>query len=178
MRKILACAVLISFAFVAGCKKAEEKKADSGSPAAAPQAQQKQKQGDQFKPQAPRKKQQRQAMSLKIFNEQTLVSDIPQAQYGTLTTSKVKIGNKQVQAVLLKDLLTKYNIKGKNVVLAGQTVSTPLTWEQATGTDVYVYMTPKKFMKVHTTSKNLSTVKFPKRLEKITVTENSAKPTT
>jgi hypothetical protein len=173
MKKFLACMVLVCFAFVAGCKKAEEKKADSGTPPSKPQ----QKQGD-FKPQAPRKKQPKQAASLKIFNEQTLVSDIPQAQYATLTTSKVKIGNKQVQAVLLKDLLTKYNIKGKNVVLTGQTVSTPLTWEQATGTDVYVYMTPKKFMKVHTTSKNLSTVKFPKRLEKITVTESSAKPTT
>jgi hypothetical protein len=174
MKKFLACMVLVCFTFVAGCKKAEEKKADSGSTPSKPQ----QKQGDQFKPQAPRKKQHKQAASLKIFNEQTLVSDIPQAQYATLTTSKVKIGNKQVQAVLLKDLLTKYNIKGKNVVLTGQTVSTPLTWEQATGTDLYVYITPKKFMKVHTTSKNLSTVKFPKRLEKITVTESSAKPTT
>ncbi|HSE40894.1 MAG TPA: hypothetical protein VLH08_09030 [Acidobacteriota bacterium] len=173
MKKLLACAVLISFVFAAACKKAEEKKADSGSTST-----QQKKQGDQFKPQAPKKKQPRQAASLKIFNEQTLVSDIPQAQYATLTTSKVKIGNKQVQAVLLKDLLGKYNIKGKNVVLAGQTVSTPLTWEQATGSDVYVYMTPKKFMKVHTTSKNLSSMKFPKRLEKITVTESSAKPTT
>ncbi len=170
MRKILACAVIVCFAFVA-CKKAEEKKAESTT------AQPAQKQGGEFKPQPPRKRQP-QAVSLKIFNEQTLVSDIPQAQYGTIATSKVKIGNKQVQAVLLKDLLTKYNIKGKNVVLAGQTISTPLTWEQATGTDVYVYLTPKKFMKVYTTSKNLSTVKFPKRLEKITVTESSAKPTT
>jgi hypothetical protein len=175
MKKLLACAVLISFVFAAACKKAEEKKADSGSTTG---TQTQKKPGDQFKPQAPRKKQPKQAASLKIFNEQTLVSDIPQAQYTTLTTSKVKIGNKQVQAVLLKDLLGKYNIKGKNVVLAGQTVSTPLTWEQATGTDVYVYMTPKKFMKIHTTSKNLSSVKFPKRLEKITVTESSAKPTT
>jgi len=171
MRKILACAVIVCFAFVA-CKKAEEKKPESTT------AQQGEKQGGEFKPQPPKKRQPRQAVSLKIFNEQTLVSDIPQAQYGTIATSKVKIGNKQVQAVLLKDLLTKYNIKGKNVVLAGQTISTPLTWEQATGTDVYVYVTPKKFMKVYTTSKNLSTVKFPKRLEKITVTESSAKPTT
>ena len=170
MKKILACAVILCFTLVA-CKKSEEKKSE------APTAQPGQKQGE-FKPQGQKKKQ-HEASSLKIFNEQTLVSEVPQAQYGTIATSKVKIGNKQVQAVLLKDLLTKYNIKGKNVVLAGQTVKTPLTWEQATGTDVYVYVTPKKFMKVYTTSKNLSNTKFPKRLEKITVTESPAtKPTT
>jgi hypothetical protein len=169
MRKILACAVIVCFTIVA-CKKSEEKKPET--------AQQSQKQGGEFKPQGQKKRQPRIASSLKIFNEQTLVSDIPQAQYGTIATSKVKIGNKQMQAVLLKDLLTKYNIKGKNVVLAGQAVATPLTWEQATGSEVYVYVTPKKFMKVYTTSKNLGNVKFPKRLEKITVTESSAKPTT
>lgn len=167
MKKILACAVIVCFTFVA-CKKSEEKKPETTT------AQPGQKQGE-FKPQGQKKRQQREVSSLKIFNEQTLVSEVPQAQYGTIATSKVKIGNKQVQAVLLKDLLTKYNIKGKNVVLAGATVKTPLTWEQATGTDVYVYVTPKKFMKVYTTSKNLSNTKFPKRLEKITVTETSAK---
>ncbi|MCI0611913.1 hypothetical protein L0244_02880 [bacterium] len=172
MKKILACAVIVCFAFVA-CKKSDEKKPESTT------AQPGQKQGGEFKPQAQKKRQQREASSLKIFNEQTLVSEVPQVQYGTIATSKVKIGNKQVQAVLLKDLLTKYNIKGKNVVLAGQAIKTPLTWEQATGTDVYVYVTPKKFMKVYTTSKNLSNTKFPKRLEKITVTESAAtKPTT
>jgi hypothetical protein len=172
MKKILACAVIVCFTFV-GCKKSEEKKPETTT------AQPGQKQGE-FKPQGQKKRQQqREVSSLKIFNEQTLVSEVPQAQYGTIATSKVKIGNKQVQAVLLKDLLTKYNIKGKNVVLAGATVKTPLTWEQATATDVYVYVTPKKFMKVYTTSKNLSNTKFPKRLEKITVTETSAtKPTT
>src|SRR5574342_100616 len=101
MKKILACAVILCFTLVA-CKKSEEKKSE------APTAQPGQKQGE-FKPQGQKKKQ-HEPSSLKIFNEQTLVSEVPQAQYGTIATSKVKIGNKQVQAVLLKDLLTKYNI--------------------------------------------------------------------
>lgn len=165
MRRLFIVALTLSLFVIAACKKAEEKQqADAGKPGVA-------KSDQTFRPQARKRQPQAQVQlppaSLKIFNESNLVTDIPPAQYSSLATSKIKIGAKQHSAILLKDLLAKYNVKGKSVIVEGEEVSTPLTWEQATGQDVYMYVTPKKFLKVFSAS--LTNKKFPKRVDKITV---------
>lgn len=165
MRRFFIVALTLSLFVIVACKKAEEKQqADAGKPGVA-------KSDQTFRPQPRKRNPQQQAKlppaSLKIFNESDLVTDIQPAQYPSLATSKIKIGTKQHSAILLKDLLSKYNVKGKSVIVAGEEVSTPLTWEQATGQDVYMYVTPKKFLKVFSAS--LSNKKFPKRVDKITV---------
>jgi len=163
MRRLFIVVLTLTLFTVVSCKKTEEQKqADAGKPGVA-------KSDQAFRPQ-PRKRNQQPQLppaSLKIFNEDNLVTDIPPAQYPALATQKIKVGPKQHSAILLKDLLSKYNVKGKSVILAGEEISTDLTWEQATGQDVYVYVTPKRFLKVFSAS--LTNKKFPKRVEKITV---------
>lgn len=175
MRRFLAFAAIFSVLILGACKKAEEKKeAAGGKPGV-------QKSDENFRPKPRNRKPEAKTptappTSLKIFNDKNLVTDIDPNQYPSLATAKIKIGPKQHAAILLKDLLAKYKVvKGKNVILEGQEVSTPLTWDQAMGKDVYVYITPKKFLKVY--SVTLVNKKFPKRVEKITVT-SSEKTTT
>ena len=175
MKKLFVYAVIFSVLSFGACKKAEEKKdTASTSPKTA-------KPTETFKPQG-KKNRRNPAQSvpvpaaLMIYNEANLVTSIPQSQYDTMATAKLKINNKEVKAVLVKDLLSKYNAKGKNVILAGEETTTALTWDQANANDLYIYITPKKVVKVYSTS--MADMKFPKRLQKITVsaTVEAAKP--
>jgi hypothetical protein len=174
MKKLFVYAVIFSVLSFGACKKAEEKKDTATSPKTA-------KPTETFKPQG-KKNRRNPAQSvpvpaaLMIYNEANLVTSIPQSQYDTMTTAKLKINNKEVRAVLVKDLLSKYSVKGKNVILAGEETTTALTWDQANANDLYVYITPKKVVKVYSTS--MADMKFPKRLQKITVsaTVEAAKP--
>ena len=102
------------------------------------------------------------------------------SDYDTMATAKVKVNQRELKAILVKDLLTKYNVKGKNVILSGDEVSTALTWDQANSSGLYIYVTPKKIVKIYAASKPLKDMKFPKRLTKITVsaTTEAAKPAT
>jgi len=174
MKKLFVYAVIFSVLSFGACKKAEEKKDTATSPKTA-------KPTETFKPQG-KKNRRNPAQSvavpaaLMIYNEANLVTSIPQSQYDTMATAKLKINNKEVRAVLVKDLLSKYSVKGKNVILAGEETTTALTWDQANANDLYVYITPKKVVKVYSTS--MADMKFPKRLQKITVsaTVEAAKP--
>lgn len=177
MKKIFVYAVIFSVLSFGACKKAEEKKDTAGT------SSQKAKPTETFKPQG--KKNRKNAgqsvpapAALMIYNEANLVTTIPQSQYDAMATAKLKINNKEVKAVLVKDLLSKYSVKGKNVILSGEETNTALTWDQANANDLYVYITPKKVVKVYSTSKTLADMKFPKRLLKITVsaTVEAAKP--
>jgi hypothetical protein len=174
MKKFLAYAMIFSVLLLGACKKAEEKKEAAGQQQAKP--------GEGFKPQAKKKKKAEEKApapaALTIYNETNLVTSIPQSEYDVMATSQMKINNKEVKAVLVKDLLSKYNVKGKNVILSGEEVTTALTWDQANSNDLYVYVTPKKAVRVYSASKPLADMKFPKRLQKITVsaTAEAAKP--
>ena len=161
MKKFLALAIIISLFGLNACKKKEEQTAQ-------PSAQQ--PGAPEFKPAQKKKKGERLAPStLKIFQDAQLVKTVPQTEYAVLAPNKVKVGAKQLNGITLKELLAKNNIKsGKSVTLAGQTVSAQLTWEQANAADLYIIMTPKKFLKIQA-GKSLADVKFPKRLDSITV---------
>jgi hypothetical protein len=179
MKKLLAYAVIFSVLAFGACKKAEEKKEAASQP-----QQQQAKPTDAFKPQGKknRKKPTQTAAptALVIYNESNVVTSIPQSQYDTMATAKLKVNNKEVKAVLMKDLLSKYSVKGKNVILGGEETKTALTWDQANAADLYVYVTPKKVVKVYSASKTMADMKFPKRLQSITVsaTVEAAKPAT
>jgi hypothetical protein len=179
MKKLISYAVIFSVLAFGACKKAEEKK-ESAS-----ETKQQAKPTEAFKPQAKknRKKPAEKApapTALMLYNESNLVTSIPQAQYATMTTATIKVNNKEMKAVLVKDLLSKYNLKGKNVILGGDETKTALTWEQANSNDLYVFVNPKKIAKVYSTSKTMADMKFPKRLQSITVsaTVEAAKPAT
>lgn len=157
------------------CKKSEENKpANTTQPGqTTPQP----KQAEGFKPHKKGGKKggdkgegkgEKEAAALELYNEKNLVTSIPQAQYPTLVNQKIKIKNKEFQAVLLKDLLAKYKLQGKNVTLEGAQNSTTLTWQQATASNLYVYITPKKGMKLYTTD-GATESGLPKKLEKVTV---------
>ena len=176
MKKFLALAIILSVVTLSACKK-DEKKPATEQPAA-------QSKQPEFKPKEKKGKKEggkneKVVTSLQIYQEDTLVTTVPQAQYPTMTTTKIKMGGKQLNAIPLKELLAKNNIKsGKSVLLAGEQTTAKLTWEQANAADLYVYMTPKKFLKVQP-NKGLIGVKFPKRLDKITVSASdvaAAKP--
>ncbi len=173
MKKLCAYAVIFFVLTLGACKKAEEKK----EPAVQSQA----KPTEAFKPQPRKKKKGGEKTpapaALMIYNENNLVTSIPQAQYDAMATAKIKINNKEMKAVLVKDLLSKYSVKGKNVILAGEETSTALTWDQANAGDLYVYVNPKNVVKVYS-AKTFADMKFPRRLEKITVsaTVEAAKP--
>ena len=178
MKKFLALAIIVTLFGLSACKKEEPKPttAKPGQPAA--------KQGE-FKPKEKKKKNggkgEKVVESLAIYQDNNLVTTVPQSQYPTMTTTKIKLGGKELNAISLKELLAKNNIKtGKSVVLSGEVMSANLTWEQANASDLYVYMTPKKILKIQA-NKALAGVKFPKRLEKITVSASdvaAAKPAT
>jgi type III secretory pathway component EscV len=176
MKKILALALILVFFGVVACKKKDEQQDQQT-------AQQAGKTGE-FKPKqkknGPKGDKQQQAVptSLKIYQDADLVKTVQQGEYPAIATTKVKVGPKDMNGITLKELLAKNNVKpGKSVTLKGQTMSAQLTWQQATSSDLYVYVTPKKFLKIQG-GKSLNDVKFPKRLESITVNANevAAKP--
>lgn len=164
MKKFFAFAIIIALFGLNACKKKEEQaQQPSAQQPAAPEfkpAEKKKKNGKGEKP-AP--------SALKIFQDTTLVKTVPQNEYAVMAPNKIKVGAKQLNGISLKELLAKNNIKnGKSVTLAGQTVSAQLTWEQANSSDLVIFMTPKKVLKIQA-GKSLAGVKFPKRLDSITV---------
>jgi hypothetical protein len=175
MKKSIAYALIFFVLALGACKKAEEKKDAAGQP-------QQSKPTEAFKPQAKKKKKAEEKVqapaALMIYNESNLVTSIPQSQYDAMATAKIKVNDKEMKAVLVKDLLSKYSVKGKNVILGGEEVSAALTWDQANSNDLYIYVTPKNVVKVYSASKALADMKLPKRLQKITVsaTVEAAKP--
>jgi hypothetical protein len=174
MKKLFAFALVFFVLTLGACKKAEEKKEGANQSQAKPT--------EGFKPQGKKRNQEQPPPppAIEIYNEANLVKSIPQSDYDTMATAKVKVNQRELKAVLVKDLLSKYNVKGKNVILSGDEVSTALTWDQANSSGLYIYVTPKKIVKVYAASKPLEDMKFPKRLVKITVsaTTEAAKPAT
>jgi len=167
MKKLVSSLLLVSLLAFGGCKKEEQQK-----PAESAKGPLAQKQGQPPAPGAfqPRKKDQAaNAPSLQILQGTAVVTTISPGQYGAMTSTKISIGNKQRPAVLIRDLLSKYNVKGTKVVLAGEVATASLTWDQVAKNDVYLYVTPKKVLKVYSASKALGKVKMPNRVEKITV---------
>ncbi|HSP06167.1 MAG TPA: hypothetical protein VLR94_03275 [Acidobacteriota bacterium] len=161
MKKLFVFAIIAVLFGLSACKKKEEQ----------PATQQPSAQQGEFKPAQKKKKDGVQPVvaPLKIYQEQQLVKSVAPAEYTTLTTTKVKVGPKQMDAITLKELLAKNNLKsGKYVTLGGETMSAQITWEQANSADLYIYRTPKNFLKIQA-GKSLADIKFPKRLESITV---------
>ena len=171
MKKFLAFALILGLFGVVACKKKEDQSAQ--------QSQQPAKPGD-FQPAQKKKKNGNQkpaATPLKIYQDTQLVKTLQPTEYPTLATTKIKVGKKDVDAITLKELLARNNIKaGKSVTLGGELIKAQLTWQQANSNDIYVYVTPKKFLKLQA-GKSLTGVDLPKRLESITVnvTEVAAK---
>lgn len=159
MKKLLALALILGLFGIISCKKKEESQQPSAQTGEIKP--QKKKNGHKGQKPAP--------STLKVYQDQQLVKTVNQGEYGTMATTKIKIGPRQMNAITVKELLTRMNVKpGKTVTLAGQTMSAQLTWEQATASDLYVYVTPKQFLKIQP-GKSVASVKFPKRLDVITV---------
>lgn len=166
MKKLLALALILGLFGIISCKKKEEQQSQqqsgqqaSGGDFKAP----KKKNGPKAKGQKPA------PSTLKVYQEQQLVKTVNQGEYSTMATSKIKIGARQMNAITVKELISRMNLKpGKTVTLAGQSMSAQLTWEQANAPDLYVYVTPKQFLKIQP-GKSVASVKFPKRLDAITV---------
>jgi len=177
MKKLLACALMISLLGLFACKKSDQ--SQNQQQAQAPEK------SENFKPQKKKKNQQpdadenggggKQAVpaTLQVYKEKDLVKSIPQTDFASLTTTKIKAGNKDVQAISMKDFLAKYGVKGKNVVLTGESRSTPITWEQATNGDLYLTLTPKGRLKLYSANKNVAGQKLPKRIDSITVSDSA-----
>jgi len=165
MKKLLAFACIFAILSIAGCKKSEEKAATEPKASTRPQQPAKPKPGAK-KRQAP------QAKALEIYNEETLVVSVPFADYASIATGKIKIGNANVSAILLKDLLAKYKIQGKNVIMGGPARAVPITWEQANTDGLYIYMTPRNAFMI-SAPKSLENINFPGRIVRITVSASA-----
>lgn len=174
MKKILAFALIFAVVgLIAGCKKTEQPAQTTPQTQQPPQP----KQAEQpFKPHKKgnkkngggEKKGGERKEALELYNENTLVTTIPGDQYKTLTSaSKVHVKNKDFQAILLKDLLKKYKMQGKNVILTGNENTAALTWEQANSNNIYVYLTPKAGLKLYATGGSTE-AGLPKKVLRIT----------
>lgn len=164
MKKTISILLLFALVAFAACKKSEEQKAAEGTKG----QKQVQPAGGNFKPQQP-KPAVLNDKPLQVFNGSNLVATVQPAEYPAVTNTKINMGRKELNAILLKDFLAKYNLKGQKVVVSGEVIALPLTWDQATKNDIYIYITPKKYLKLYTTSKALDKLKLPKRVQKITV---------
>ena len=183
MKKLLACALMISLLGLFACKKSDQ---SQNQQAQAPEK------SENFKPQKKKKNQQQQDQeaddngggagkqavpaTLQVYKEKDLVKSIPQTDFASLTTTKIKAGNKDVQAISMKDFLAKYGVKGKNVVLTGEQRTAAITWEQANSGDLYLMLTPRGRLKLYSANKSAAGQKLPKRIDSITVSD-SATPT-
>src|SRR5438045_128697 len=103
MKKALASVLMLSLFLIIGCKKSDENKS---SEQMAPQ--QNQPAGN-FRPQGKKKKRETLPVpNLELYNESNMVTTIPQEQYNALSVQKIKIKDRDANAIPLKDLLTKY----------------------------------------------------------------------
>jgi hypothetical protein len=163
MKQFFFIAIILALFTFASCKKSDQN-SDQKSP---------QQQTQETK--APRKKGGKKAAmaaGLQIYQDDKLVATVAHNEYAGLTTTDVKIDGKNYKAVLLSDLLKKYNLKGKTVTLQGPAKQCSISWEQATANPIYVYI-GKNRLQLYTESKNLETVKLPQVVIKITTGEQA-----
>ena len=171
MKKFLACALIIAVFGLFSCKKSEDKAATQPGQAA-PGA--KPDEGFQKKNKKDRKNQTQARTGIDLYNETNLVQSVEPESYATLANQKVKVKEKQMNAILLKDLLKKYNLQGKNVILSGPDNSSTLTWDQANQPNIYVFFT-KGGAKVMSTASPAP--ELPRKLVKITVSATATAAT-
>lgn len=161
MKKFLVFALILTvIGFAAGCKKNEQSSQN------APEAQQPPP-PNEFKPHKKHERVTKAAAPLELYNESALLASVPVEQYGTLTNQKIKVRDEEVQAVLLKDLLKKYKMQGKNVILTGAIASGTLTWDQANANNIYIYVSKNQLRIYSPDTATASTL--PGRLLKLTV---------
>jgi hypothetical protein len=151
MKKYGKYLVIFLLLIVFGCKKSEEQKPAENNPKPAVAA--KKKRG----PAPP--------VPLEIYQEDKLVTSVQPGDYPTVASAKITIGDKEMNAVPLKDLLAKYNLKGKTVVLSGPQRSVAVSWEQATAKDVYVVVGAHQTLQI--SAPKTINVNFPSRLIRI-----------
>ena len=150
--------VIFSLLILFGCKKSEEQKpADNNAKPATVAA--KKKHG----PAPP--------LPLEIYQEDKLVTTLKPADYPTVANAKVTVGDKEMDGVPLKDFLTKYNLKGKTLVLSGPQRSVAVTWEQATSKDVYLVVSGKQVVQI--SAPKTVDVNFPNRIIRIRASDKS-----
>lgn len=156
MRKHTKYLVIFLLLIAFGCKKSEEQKPQDTT----------------TKPAAATAKKKRGApLPLEIYQEDKLVISLPPTAYTSVVSTKLKIGDKEFNGIALKDLLTKYNLKGKSVVLSGPLRSVAVSWQQATSKDVYVVIGQHQNLQISAPkSMNIS---FPARLIRIRASEAS-----
>jgi len=159
MKKFGTYLIIFVILIVFGCKKSEEQKGSEGNNPNKPVAAQKKKH-----PPAP-------LPSLEIYQEDKLVSTVPPADYPTVAASKITVGDKEFNGIALKDLLAKYNLKGKTVVIGGPQRSVAVKWDQATAKDVYVVIGPHQFLQM--SAPKTMNITFPARVIKIRASDKT-----
>jgi hypothetical protein len=159
MKKLGTYLVIFLLLIVFGCKKSEEQKASESNNPNKPASAQKKKH-----PPAP-------PAPLEVYQEDKLVTTVQPADYPTVASAKITVGDKEFNGIALKDLLAKYKLKGKTVVLGGPQRSVAVTWEQATAKDVYVVVGPHQFLQI--SAPKTMNISFPARLIKIRASDKT-----
>jgi len=164
-RFLFVALILLAFTFTA-CKKSEEAK-DQNS----------EKQSSTNPAETGKKKGKKGPASagLEIYQGDKVVVTIPQKDYATLSTSDVKVEGKDYKAILLTDLLKKYNVTGKSITLKGPAKEASLSWEQVTANPIYIYLV-KKRLQIFLDSKALEEVKLPVVLIRVTAADTPPEP--
>jgi len=166
MKRFLCFALMLFVCSFAACKKSEQ-------PSEQGKQQQQQQNGEMRASEAAKKKKPKKGAgpaALQIYQEDKLVATIPADEYAGLTTTNVKVDGVEYKAILLTDLLKKYNVTGKTVTLKGPAKESSITWEQAAANPIYVYVF-KNRLQIYNDSKALETVKLPTVLVRITAAE-------
>jgi hypothetical protein len=162
MKKYIVYLSVLLFFFAVGCKKSEEQKSadDTATKTGQTAGRPKRKHG----PAA--------IAALQIYHDETLVKSVEPSEYPALATTKMKVGDKDVKGLPLKDLLAKYELKGKNVIIGGPQRSATITWQQANSNDIYVYLGPKQNTLQISAPKTMN-LNLPNRLVRLTVSDQA-----
>jgi hypothetical protein len=159
MKKSTKCIFILLLLIAFGCKKSDnQKQSASGETKPKAAAHEGRKHRD-------RERGSTTALALEIYQEDKLVTSLQPSEYASVANTKVKVGDKEVSGMPLKDLLAKYDLKGKSVLLSGPQRSVAVSWEQATSKDVYVVVGPHQFLQI--SAPKTMNVNFPARLVKI-----------
>ena len=167
MKRFLCLTLILVACSFAACKKSEE----PSEPAKAQPQNGEMKASEAAKKNKPKKGPG--PAALQIFQEEKLVATIPPNEYAGITTTSVKVEGQEYKAILLTELLKKYNVTGKTVTLKGPAKQSSLTWEQVTANPIYVYII-KKRLQVFNETKDLEAANLPTVLVKITAAEKPA----
>jgi|GEM_PF-4478556 len=170
MKRFLCFALILVACTFAACKKSEEP---------SDQAKQQPQNGEMKASEAAKKNKPKKGpgpASLQIYQEDKLVVTVPPNEYAGMTTTNVKVDGKEYKAILLTELLKKYNVTAKTVMLKGPAKETAITWEQVTASPIYIYVF-KNRLQLYNDSKDLETVKLPTVLVRITAAEKPAPAT-